>query len=465
MRSSRNVAVILAAGAGTRMRSTLPKPLHPVAGLPMLRHVVHAIRAAGVDHVVVVASPAIQADDRWRSSTSDVSIVVQDQPLGTGHALQAALPAIDGADTLVVTFADHPLLLGSSLEALLTTRSQPGVTCALLTCVLDDGAGYGRIDRDALGRVIGIVERIDDDPSKRSGPTEVNSGMMALDAEWARRAIGRVGPSPTTGEYYLTELVTLAVAGASAEPWPVKAVQGSQDELVGINDRVDLARADDLLRARIRDAHMRAGVSMIGAASITIDSGVSIGTDTTILPGSLLLAGSSIGAGCVVGPDAVIERSTIGDGCVVRSSYVVDSVMEAGSDIGPFSHVRAQSRVGERVHVGNFAELKRARVAPDVRIGHVSYVGDATIGARTNIGAGTVTCNYDGVDKHETTIGEDVFVGSDSMLVAPLTLGAGSATGAGSVVTKDVAPGTTVVGVPARPIGGARRRTTGESTR
>jgi len=208
---------------------------------------------------------------------------------------------------------------------------------------------------------------------------------------------------------------------------------------------------------------MRSGVTMVGAESITIDADVTIGADTTMYPGSLLLAGTTIGSGCVIGPDAVIERSAIGDGCSVRSSYVVDSTMEAGSDIGPYSHLRGDSRIGERVHIGNFAELKRARVGPDVRIGHVSYVGDASVGARSNIGAGTVTCNFDGVDKHETVIGEDVFVGSDSMLVAPITLGDGSATGAGSVVTKDVPPGTTVVGIPARPIGITRRRTTGEN--
>lgn len=462
MRSSRSIAVILAAGTGTRMRSTLPKPLHPVAGTPMLGHVVGAVRAAGVDELIVVVSPVIQLDERWREFTTGVTVVVQDEPLGTGHALQSALPAIGDGDTLIVAFADHPLLLSASLDALLDARSQPGIRCALLTCALDDAAGYGRIERDGRGRVTGVVERKDDDAARRRGRIEVNSGMMALDAGWARAAITRVDPSPSTGEVYLTELIRLAVDGAASDAWPVVTVDGSPEELVGINDRVDLAYADALMRSRIRQDHMRAGVSMIGAETITIDAGVTVGADTTIYPGSLLLAGSAIGAGCVIGPDAVVERSIIGDGCVVRSSYVVDSTMDAGSDVGPYSHIRGESRIGERVHVGNFAELKRARVEPDVRIGHMSYIGDATIGARTNIGAGTVTCNFDGVAKHETVIGEDVFVGSDSMLVAPITLGDRSATGAGSVVTKDVAPGSTVVGIPARPIGVARRITTGE---
>jgi len=462
VRSSRNIAVILAAGAGTRMRSSLPKPLHPVAGIPMLGHVVRAVRSAGVDEVIVVASPAIQRDGRWRAFTADVTVALQDEPLGTGHALQSALTAVGMADTIVVAFADHPLLLSSSLDALIAARSRHGVQCALLTCVLDDAAGYGRIDRDEDGRVTGIVECKDDAPSLREGRTEVNSGMMALDAAWARDAVGRIEPSPTTGELYLTELVRMAVGGAPSDPWPVVTVEGAPEELVGINDRLDLARADSIMRGRIREGHMRLGVTMVGADSITIDADVAIGADSTIFPGSLLLAGTVVGSGCVIGPDAVIERSMIGNGCSVRSSYVIDSTMEAESDVGPYSHVRGESRIGERVHIGNFVELKRARIAPEVRIGHVSYVGDATVGARTNIGAGTVTCNFDGVDKHETVIGADVFVGSDSMLVAPITLGDGSATGAGSVVTKDVPPGTTVVGIPARPIGSTRRRTMGD---
>ena len=461
MRSSRSIAVILAAGAGTRMRSTLPKPLHPVAGMPMMGHVIRAVRSAGADEVIVVASPSIQLDERWHGFTADVTVAVQDEPLGTGHALRSALPLIGDAGSLVVAFADHPLLSDSSLDALLSAQAEPGVRCALLTCVLDDAAGYGRVERDERRRVTGVVERKDDDPALRAGRTEVNSGMMALDAAWARQVIARVERSPTTGEVYLTELIRMAVDGAEDDPWPVVAVQGSPEELVGINDRIDLAHADALMRTRIRETHMRAGVTMIGAASITIDADVTIAADSTVYPGSVLLGGTSIGSGCVIGPDAVVERSTIGDGCAVRSSYVVDSTMEAGSDVGPYSHIRGGSRIGERVHVGNFAELKRARVHPDVRIGHVSYLGDATVGARTNIGAGTITCNFDGVDKHETVIGEDVFVGSDSMLVAPLTLGDRSATGAGSVVTKDVAPGTTVVGIPARPIG-KRRHATGE---
>ena len=442
-------AVVLAAGAGTRMRSKLPKPLHPVAGRPMVELVVGAVRKAGADDIVLVLSRTLAAEHSL--ALTDVQIAIQEQPRGTGDALASAFPHLHDAETIVVVFADHPLLLPESLSSLLHAVDVPGVRCALLTCRLDDIAGYGRIIRDGHGRVTGIIERTDDDPGKRLGPAEANSGMMALDAAWARAALPRIQSSPATGELYLTELPALAVA-EQAQTWPVLSVEGHPDELVGINDRLDLARADELLRARIRRAHMADGVSMILPETILIDADVRIGPDTTLLPGAHLLEGSTVGSDCVIGPNSVVRAARIGDRCVIESSYVTASDVRDDVHIGPFSHLRGGTRVEPHVHIGNFAELKNAAVASDVRVGHVSYLGDVTVGERTNIGAGTITCNWDGKEKHPTTIGRDVFVGSDTMLVAPVTLEDGAATGAGAVVRHDVPAGVTVVGVPATPL-------------
>lgn len=460
MATGRIAAVVLAAGAGTRMHSDRPKPLHEVAGRPMLDHVVWAVRAAGADEVALVLSPSLAADPAVASRFPDVVVAVQTEPRGTGDALAVALPDVGDAETVVVVFADHPLLLPSSLHALLDAAETPGVCCALLTCRLPDGAGYGRIVRDEAGRVIGIVERKDDDPALRLGSMEANSGMMAVRASWLREALGRVEPSPVTGELYLTELPRLAVEAHDGEEWPVVTVEGHPDELVGINDRADLARADGLLRARIRAKHLEAGVTMVQPESILIDIDVEIGRDTTLLPGTHLLGGTVVGEGCTVGPYAVVRDSTVGAGCEVVSSYVVEAWIGDHVHIGPFSHIRSGTRIEHDVHVGNFAEIKNSRIAPGVRVGHVGYLGDASIGERTNIGAGTITCNFDGREKHPTRIGRDVLVGSDTMLVAPVTLGDGSATGAGAVVTEDVPAGETVVGVPARVL--RRRRERGE---
>ena len=285
----------------------------------------------------------------------------------------------------------------------------------------------------------------------RIGPTEINAGLMALDADWARRALDQIHPSGATGELYLTDLVSIAVAEAQDdEPWPVTAVAGEPDDALGVNDRADLARAESRAWERKRQRLMREGVTMRLPETIVIDEDVRVGADTVILPYSQLSGATVVGSGCVIGPSAVIVNSRLGDRVIVRSSTVEDSVIADDADVGPYSHVRAGSEIGPRAHVGNFAEIKNARLASGVKVGHFSYIGDAAVGEETNIGAGTVTANFDGARKHQTDIGARAFIGSDTILRAPISIGDDARTGAGSVVTKDVPDGATVVGVPAR---------------
>lgn len=444
--------IVLAAGAGSRMRSALPKPLHPVAGLPMLRWVLAAGASVAPTAQIVVAGPGLTNSAAWRAAGIPADTVVQDPPLGTADATAAALRRIPAVDWLLVLFADHPLLTSTTVHALVNQARSTRALVTLLTCRPPDPAGYARIARDGNGRLTHVVERNDDDLANRPSGIEVNSGMMVVDARWAERALTAIPKSPVTGEYYLTDLVRLAVAErAAATDWPVQSVLGVAEELLGINDRVELASADLILRRRIREQHMRNGVTMILPDTISIAGDVTIGADTTIHPYSIIDAGTTIGKRCSIGPHAMIANSRLGDEVMVRASTIVDSTMEAGSDAGPYAHLRGGTSLGTGVHVGNFAEIKNASLGEDARAGHMSYLGDATIGARVNIGAGTVTCNYDGVDKHRTTIGDDAFIGSDTMLVAPVTIGDAARTGAGAVVTNDVGPGETVFGVPAKP--------------
>jgi bifunctional UDP-N-acetylglucosamine pyrophosphorylase / glucosamine-1-phosphate N-acetyltransferase len=435
------------------MRSTLPKPLHRLCGRPMIDYVLDAAEIPALARTVTVLSPTLNDNPEMvahlRQRVGDkLGIAIQYEALGTGDALRAAIPLLDDVTSIIVMFADHPLLTRYRMVELSESLRPADAVVSLLTCVVDSAAGYGRIERTVDSQIQRIVERKDDDPGLRVGPTEINSGMMAIDVEWLRSAIHRLRPSHATGEYYLTQLVELAVGDGRR----VTSVQGDPAGLVGVNDRVDLAHAESLLQERIQQQHLRAGVTLVAHQTTVIEHGVVIGPDTTVLPGCLIKSGTVIGSGCEIGPHTVLDRARIGDGCRITASFVTDSEVMDGSDVGPYSHVRGGAMISPGVHIGNFAEIKNSTLATGVRMGHVSYVGDASIGERTNIGAGAITCNFDGVNKHRTDVGADVFIGSDTMLVAPVSIGNGAATGAGSVVTRDVPAGERVVGVPARPL-------------
>ena len=445
------------------MRSELPKPLHPIAGVPMLTHVLRAVAAVEPARTILVVQPDATDLPTRLGLGPEVAAVVQERPRGTGDALRLALPAVGDADLVLVVFADHPLLDAGTVRRLRDSAARSGARVTVLSVPVVAG-GYGRLELDAEGRLRRIVERRDDDPAARAGGFVANSGMMALDARWLRSAIGRLTPSPATGEYYLTELVELAIGDASraTEPWPVSVVEGDPRIALGVNDRVELAAAEAVVRREIRERLMRDGVTLVGPETIFVDADVEVGSDTTLLPFSVVSGPTTIGRGCTIGPHAVVRRSRLGDRVRIEASTIEACDIGDGSDVGPYSHLRGGTSVAAGVHVGNFAEIKNGRLETGVKVGHVSYLGDCAVGAGTNIGAGTITANYDGERKHRTEIGPGAFIGSDTILRAPVRVGAGSRTGAGSVVTKDVPDGATVVGVPARPVrsgsGGAVRR-------
>jgi bifunctional UDP-N-acetylglucosamine pyrophosphorylase/glucosamine-1-phosphate N-acetyltransferase len=446
----KTAVIVLAAGAGTRMKSDLAKPLHAVAGLPMVEHVLRAGEAIKPDSIVLLASP--QVESHIGLLDRDDLTVVYAPPRGTGDAVRVALEAASGAELAIVLYGDHPLLDEETVKRLKIAGLQPGIKAAVLTCLVADAASYGRIDRDGHQRPTRIVEFKNDDPAARTSETEINLGMMALDAAWAREELSSLEPDLESKEWLLTDLIERAVADANPdEPWPVATVQGSREVAMGVNDRSQLSDAESVVLDRIRRAHMREGVTIQMPETVLIESDVTIGKDTIILPGTILRRGASIGERCEIGPNALIERSRIGDQVRVTMSVVRDSTIASNSDVGPFAHLRGGASIGPNVHIGNFAEIKNSTIERGVKIGHVSYLGDAHIGEGANIGAGTITANYNGTHKQFTEIGSGAFIGSDTMLVAPVTVGDGAVTGAGSVVTRDVPPGVTVMGVPARP--------------
>ncbi|MFH0750858.1 MAG: bifunctional UDP-N-acetylglucosamine diphosphorylase/glucosamine-1-phosphate N-acetyltransferase GlmU [Chloroflexota bacterium] len=443
---SRPIAVVLAGGLGTRMKSGIPKLLHPLCGRPMLAYVLDAARAATGSDPVVVISPATTA--LRDAFPTGVSFALQRRPDGTGDALRAGLGAVPAdADEVVVLNGDVPLVEGEVVTGVLERRRRAGAALALVSFDAWEPGRLGRVLRDADGeRVTRIVEVKDATPDEMV-ISEVNAGFYAFDAAWLRGAIGRLTPSPATGELYLTQLVDLANADGRA----VVAFEAPDDgTLDGINDRAQLAEATAMLRERINLAWLAAGVTMLDPATAYVDAEVELAPDVTLEANVILRGRTRVGEGTVIGAASQLVDSVVGPRCRVWASILEHATVEEGATIGPFSHLRPGSSIGPGAELGNFAEVKNSRLEAGVKQHHVSYLGDAHVGEGTNVGAGTITANYDGVRKHHTEIGKGVFLGVDTMLRAPITLGDGARTGAGAVVTKDVPPGKLAVGVPAR---------------
>jgi bifunctional UDP-N-acetylglucosamine pyrophosphorylase/glucosamine-1-phosphate N-acetyltransferase len=437
--------IILAAGKGTRMKSSLPKVLHPLGGRPMVLHSVRAARQLSDRPPVLVIGHGAEAVRE--AAGESARCVLQEEQLGTGHAVMQARELLqNGAPLVMVIYADMPLLQAETMRSLLELqKAHPASPFSMLTQIVDQPRAFGRIVRDGAGKVVAIVEEADATPEQLA-VREVNLGIYCFRADWLWAHLDHI-PLNAKGEYYLTDLVAMAVAAGGE----LNAVAlEDTDETIGINSKIHLAEAEAILRRRVNEALMLAGVTLIDPATTYVDLGVEIGADTVIQPNTTISGATRIGAGCTIGPNTVIRDSQIGDDCVVFSSVVEGAVLEDGVDIGPYAHLRKGAYLESGVHMGNFGEVKNSRLRRGVKMGHFSYIGDGDIGEGSNIGAGTITCNYDGKNKHKTLIGKGVFIGSDTMLVAPVTIGDGARTGAGSVVTKDVPPGALAYGVPAR---------------
>ncbi len=450
MSGTTRAAIVLAAGQGTRMRSQLPKVLHRLAGRTMIDHVLDTLAASGVGQVLVVTGHGAEAVEEGIAGRAETAR--QEPQRGTADAVRVAMARVPATiGQVIVAMGDAPLVPGEIYAALIAGQANDH-TIALLSARMADPTGYGRIVRGAAGEVTAIIEERDADAATRA-IDEVNAGTYCFDAGWLRDNVARA-PATASGEHYLTDLVALAVADGHR----VAVVQAPKPELaMGINDRVGLAAAERILRTEIAERHMRSGVSIVDPASTFIDATVQIEADARIEPFTILRGETTIAANAVIGPHAQISDSKIGERTSVWASVIESSSVAEDVQIGPYSHLRPGCQIGPRCRIGNFAELKRTSVGADTQQHHFSYLGDAEVGDEVNIGAGAVTANYDGQTKHRTVIGDGAFIGVDTMLRAPVTIGPGARTGAGAVVTRDVPAGKTVVGMPARPIEIRRR--------
>ena len=427
--------VILAAGKGTRMKSDLPKVLHRVAGIPLIEHV---LRLAGaLDPLTVTVIVGHQADLVREALQERLGLrfASQEPQLGTGHALLQAQPSLDGGQgTLILLSGDVPLLRAETVEALAARHEQAGAAATVVTAEVDAPAGYGRIVREQ-GRIAAIVEHRDATAAERE-IREINSGIYAFELAGLFDALREVGSANAQGEYYLPDLVKIFRArGQVVETFTV----GDPREILGVNSRKELATLTKILNGRTNDAWMEAGVTIVDPATAFIGPDVVIGADTIIHPGVYLEGATRIGSRCEIHSGVRIVDSTVEEGVVINNFCVITSSRVAsGARIGPFAHIRPDSTVGPEAHVGNFVELKKTTLGRGSKANHLAYLGDATIGERVNVGAGTITCNYDGVVKHPTVIEDGAFIGSDTQLIAPVRVGRGAYVAAGSSITDDV---------------------------
>ena len=434
-------AIILAAGESKRMRSRRPKVLHPLCGRPLIEYPLQVSRALGARVVLVVGRAA--DDVRATVGTApDLTYVEQAERRGTGHAVLQARPACPaGAGVILVLPADQPLMSETMLRGLVDHHRATGAAATLLTACLDDPTGYGRVLREG-GQPVAIVEHRDATPAQRE-IREIGTSVYCFDAATFWPALDQVTPQNEQGEYYLTDVIgILRREGRRLEAM----IAADARECLGINDRRQLAQLAAVHRVRILDRLMLEGVTVLDPASTYVDDTVTIGPDTVLYPGVTLEGATSIGAACVIGTGSQIAASRLGDQIHVKPYCVLtEAVVEEGAQLGPFCHLRPLSHVGPNAKIGNFVELKKSKIGRGAKVPHLSYVGDAQVGAGANLGAGTITCNYDGVHKHETVIGAGAFIGTNSSLVAPVTIGEGAYVAAGSVITKTVPPGALAV--------------------
>jgi bifunctional UDP-N-acetylglucosamine pyrophosphorylase / glucosamine-1-phosphate N-acetyltransferase len=444
-------AVVLAAGKGTRMKSNRAKVLHTLCGVPMVNYVIEALTSLAPERLIVVVGH--QADLVRGVLPGDAEAVLQREQLGTGDAVRVALEALEGEEgVLLVVNGDGPLISGMTLGELLERHRSAGVGATVLVAELEEPRGLGRVVEDA--GVVRIVEERDATDEERAIRL-VNLGLYAFELSEIRDAIGKVDVDNGQGELYLTDVLEFIGRRSRAVTYRLKDLE----EANLVNDRSQLARAEEILRRRILDAHMREGVTVRDPVSTHIEASVQIGRDTVILPGSFLRGTTKIGSDCVIGPSADLLDTRVGDGARVEHSVGRGAEVGEGATVGPYAFLRPGTVLGPDAKVGAYCEVKNTRVGRGSKVPHLSYIGDAEIGEDANLGAGTITANYDGVNKHRTTIGDGAFTGVNTNLIAPVTIGDGAYLGAASVVNKDIPPGKLAVGMPARVIRDAPGRT------
>ena len=426
-------SVILAAGMGTRMKSKMPKVLHKVCGKPLSKWVIDASEAAGADKVCAVVGHKAETVKEVLGDVCEFAL--QAEQKGTGHAVMQAIDVIKNSKgEVVILNGDTPLITAETINKAIEYHKNNGNQATVITAILDDATGYGRIVRDNDGSVLKIVEQKDASEEEKK-INEVNSGMYVFDAQSLVYALDKITPNNAQGEYYLTDtLEILLSAGKKIGGYAIS----DNDEIRGINDRVQLNEAGKIMQKRINEYHMRNGVTMRNPESVYIEDGVEIGNDTEICQNVTIKSGTKIGSDCVIGSGSMLDRAVIHDGVDVLSSVILESEVDEGTHVGPFAYIRPNCHVGKEVKVGDFVELKNSNIDDGTKISHLTYIGDSDVGKRVNFGCGTVTCNYDGKKKYRTTIGDDCFVGCNTNFVSPINVGDGVYIAAGSTITEDI---------------------------